>query len=163
MTHTLVRPRRDARPNRSSLMLLAIVPFLVAAGGCSGTASVKGKAIQGEVSFMGVGDAGDERLKAAGLKEVEVNITSDPGRSSATTTLGHATTDATGNFSIRITDQSSYSRQAGFSARKEGYISTTGLMPLPPADLRLLIILQPAGRPTSAPAAAPPPAAQRTK
>lgn len=140
MTNTLPSPRPARRWILCSSIALAAAAALV---GCAGKAIITGKVIQGDVSFMGVVDANDERLAKPGLAGAEVAVVSDPDRPAASSNLGQATSDATGAFSIKVSDQSAYMRPAGFSARKEGYISTTGVMALPPADRRLLVILQP--------------------
>ena len=130
---------------------LAVWPCVLA--GCQGGAvPISGKVITGEISFMGAVAPGDERLKGPGIEGVTVSgrtvVDNQTGFD-----LGEVTSDAKGDFKLKVKEQKAFSRPAEFEATKPGYLAARGRMPLPPTDRRLLIVLRPeAGAATTAPA-----------
>jgi len=143
----MIKPT-SPRTNVFLLLALAAIPLT----GCQQAAPVTGKVIRGDVSFIGVVEASDERLKLIGLQGAEVTATNDPNSPAAAAVLAKATSDAKGNFSLRIADQSTLTRATGFTAKKEGFLPASSAMPMPSEDRRLLVILKPMG---PAPNAAP--------
>jgi hypothetical protein len=136
----------------STLYLLVCIQM----AGCASSAPVTGRVIPGDISFIGMVDPGDERLKSAGIPAVELVSTPDPGRTAAAAILAKTTSDAKGDFKLKFSDPSIFSRPAAFAARKDGYVSASTVMPVPTEDRRLLVILKPT-------AAVPPAATQRDR
>jgi hypothetical protein len=128
---------RAARRPLATLLLLT--PMV----GCQpGSVTVTGKVIEGNISFAGVVDPTDERLKGGGLSDVTVSgrkvVDGQPGLG-----IGEAKSDHSGNFKIEVREQSAFMQQAQFTAHKDGYINAVNTMPLPSVDRRLLVILKP--------------------
>lgn len=150
----MISTSRPLVVRRLLLLSLAALPL----AGCRSGSTVTGKVIPGEVSFIGVVDASDKRLKDPGIPGVEVAAGTDPSRPVAAAVLGRGTSDKSGNVVVRIKDEGSYAGPFAFNATKDGYVPATGLMPIPSTDRRLLVILKPAS--AGAPAA---PAPQRPR
>ena len=131
---------------------LVLLAWFLACAGCKITHSIKGKVIQGNISFVGIVDQADERLKSEGLPDVDVAARADVG-SVGGYMFAQAETDPKGDFDLRFKDQHMFSKPVEFSAAKEGFRPARGQMHVPSNQRRLLIILAPGGA-----ASAPPPA-----
>jgi hypothetical protein len=121
----------------STALLVAVL-----ASGCAQTHSVKGKVISGNLSFIAVVDQGDERLKGEGLPEAQIAVRADVG-SVAGYLFGEAKSGETGDFILKFKEQNAFLKPVEFSAEKDGFQPAKGLMHIPPARRRLLIILTP--------------------
>jgi hypothetical protein len=127
--------------SKSSLVWLAVVAcaFL---GGCSvGATKVSGKVIRGDLSFILVVDASDERLKADGLPGAQVQMHQGADRGGKL--VGEVTSDEKGNFVIPVKETAAILRAVELSATKEGYARSMGEMSIPPVSQRILVILKP--------------------
>jgi hypothetical protein len=128
---------------RSALCACAAA-FVALVAGCGGQASrISGKVIRGDISFLVVVDSSDPRLKGEGLPGAQVEVRSTPERGAVL--LAGATSDAKGNLTLAVRDGSAILRPAEFSASLDGYVPTSSVMSIPPADKRLLIMLKPGG------------------
>lgn len=124
---------------------LGLIPLALAClPGCAGHAAIEGRVVEGKVSYVGLVDPNDSRLKGEGgvpgaTIAARTVVENQGGRS-----LDQATSDAKGNFHLNVKDQSAFSRATEFNATKEGYITANGAVPFPPSDRRVLVILKPA-------------------
>lgn len=130
------------KANARFTVVVAFAAALALLSGCQNSASIAGKVIQGDVSFIGVVDAGDERLKAPGLQGAEIAATTDPRGGAGPAVLGKSTSGPQGDFGLRM-NQSTLTGSTGFTARRDGFAPASGVMPMPSEDRRLLVILKP--------------------
>jgi len=135
---------------RACVISAAVGLWMLMLGGCSATHVIKGKVIQGNLSFVAVVDQGDERLKSAGIADVDISARADVGKV-AGYLFAQGETDAKGDFSMKFKDQSLFLKPVEISASKIGFQPATGSLSLPPGDRRILIILAPGagGKPAS--------------
>ncbi|RMH29778.1 MAG: carboxypeptidase regulatory-like domain-containing protein [Planctomycetota bacterium] len=142
--HATLRSSRSAGP--AILVALALVGF----GGCSGY-TLRGKVIEGDISYAAVVSADDERLTGPGVAGVTVSMETDPGRLRREP-VGSATSGPDGSFSIRVRRPGAgiLIYDVGIEARRDGYQGVRHQFRLPPGSKRLLITLQP-GRDTLQP------------
>jgi hypothetical protein len=122
-----------------SACALAVVVLPLAA--CSRGTTVSGKVIRGDVSFIGVVDPADPRLKQDGLEGAEVTARGSGTR--ADRILADTRSGKSGDFSVRIDDQEAIGRPAEFRAHLPAYADARQEMPIPASDRRLLVILKP--------------------
>ncbi len=125
--------------NRACFFCLLIATFTL--GGCSLRNAIKGRVIQGNVSFVCVVDQTDPRLQTAGVAGVAVESKADEGRDAGTV---FATTQSSedGSFTLTFKEQPSLMKPVRMSGKLAGYNPASESMMLPPADKRLLIILK---------------------
>jgi hypothetical protein len=113
--------------------------------GCTPAYTLRGRVVQGDVSYsLVVGDA-DPRLNQQGIGGVEVRLISDPDKLRREI-LGTAITNTDGSFEIPFqkigTGFMLYG--VGVTARADGYAPTiSGKFNLPPERRRLLILMVP--------------------
>jgi hypothetical protein len=127
---------------KHTLRVALFVSMGLLAMGCSQTHVVKGKVITGNLSFVAVVDQGDARLKSEGLTEALVAMRADVGTVGGFQ-FGEAKTDQRGDFTVKFKEQNVFLKPVEFSATKDGYQPARGVMNIPPAERRLLIIVAP--------------------
>lgn len=112
--------------------------------GCGPGYSLKGKVIQGDISFIAIVNKDDPRLEGPGIPNVAVALLNDPNKLSKET-LGTAISDSQGDFSIGIdlVGAGFFRYDAGLTAERKGYEYATSQFNLPPSDRRVLIMLRP--------------------
>jgi hypothetical protein len=124
---------------------LGLIPLALGfLSGCAGHAAIEGRVVEGKVSYVGLVDPNDSRLKGEGgvagaAISARTVVENQGGRN-----LDQATSDAKGNFHLNVKEQSAFARPTQFNVTKEGYITADGAVPFPPSDRRVLIILKPA-------------------
>lgn len=128
---------------RVSQTLSAAALTVMLLGGCAASTSISGKVIQGPVGFVGIVDATDDRFKSDGVADAKVVVTKNPQEGGVR--IGESASDAKGNFSVVVQDQSSLIRPAGVSASAPGFQPVSTVMNIPPASQRVLIILKSTG------------------
>jgi hypothetical protein len=126
----------------------AAAGFALLSGACSSSTTVSGKAIRGDLSFIGVVDAADPRLAQEGLADVELNARGVEARSDRILTDGRS--GSNGDFILRIDDPDAVSYPAMVHAHLDGFADARQGLSIPPKDRRLLVILKPLG-PVAAP------------
>jgi hypothetical protein len=124
-----------------SLLLAPLIAFILVVGGCAVRTTVKGKVIEGNLSFVFVVDQNDERLKTVGVQGVEVESRADVGKV-AGNVLASAKSDDRGNFVMTFKDQAPLMKPVQFSGTMSGFNPARESMMIPPEDKRLLIVLK---------------------
>jgi hypothetical protein len=132
---------------RTILAALLALPLIAALTGCESYA-MKGHVIRGDVSYVEIVDADDERLDARGIPGVRVGAHLDPGRLNRKF-LGSSTTDQNGNFQLPIDEFGAGFLEYDISvvAYKKGYMGAEQFFMMPPASKRVLVILAPGDDP----------------
>jgi hypothetical protein len=122
------------------ILLVSLVSILMT--GCSAaTNSLRGKVIEGNLSFVCVVSQSDERLKTQGIDGATVEA-----RASNTTGTLFASTKSrnNGDFTLRFGDQQAVLlKPIEFSGAKDGYTQGHEVLNLPPSDRVLLVVLKP--------------------
>ena len=128
-----------------SLTALLVCSWLMAS--CAGY-SLRGKVIEGDVSFASIVGADDGRLTGPGVPGVKVSLETDPGRIQREF-VGEAVTDADGDFAIRVRRPGAgfLIYDVGLDAHRDGYEGVRQIFRLPGSSKRVLIVLNP-GRDT---------------
>jgi len=128
--------------------LALVVVWLAVAAAATGCApyTLRGKVVEGEVSFIAVVDADDPRLDGPGLSGAMLTLQTDPQRLNRKT-VGSAVSDADGGFSIPVNEVGAgvLIYDMGLEARKKGYSPAEQFFRLPPAGKRVLVLLAPGG------------------
>jgi hypothetical protein len=129
---------------RTKLTALFLASLAIAAlPGCGGgPAKISGKVIPGNVSFVGLADTSDERLKGDGIAGAKVGVYSEPEKGG--TLVGQTTSDSRGNFTVSV-DAGSILRPAEFRAERDGYVTASTVMSIPPSNRQVLMILKAGG------------------
>lgn len=106
--------------------------------------SLQGKVIEGDISYIAVVDASDERLDGPGLAGAAISLETDPGKLRREH-VGDAVSGAGGAFSIRVnrTGAGVLIYDVGIKAQRPGYEGVRQIFRLPPSGKRLLIFLHP--------------------
>lgn len=132
--------------NAAPVRLLAVLALglLACSSGCKNVAAVQvyGKAIEGNVSFIGVVGDQDARLKGPGVPNTRVELVAQGGPIKGVT-VGEAMTDAKGDFMLRLKEPDAVKHQTEFRAEAPNHLPSTGVMLIPTTDRRVLIILRP--------------------
>lgn len=125
----------------SLLLLLA----LSAAAGCQ-SYTVRGRVIEGEISYVSIVSADEARLgeQGVGVPNVRVRLETDPERLRREI-VGETVTDEEGYFSIPFARPGAgvLMYDIGVTAWKDGFTPATLTTRLPPSDRRMLIMLTP--------------------
>jgi len=123
------------------VVLLALGALLV---GCGSGYQVRGKVIQGDISFIAVVAGDDPRLEGPGIPGVVVTLVSDPNKLNKET-LGESISSGDGSFTIGVDRVGAgfFRYDAGMSANRRGYELAVSQFNLPPGDRRVLIMLRP--------------------
>jgi hypothetical protein len=133
--------------NRSSLVLVLVSLAAMLTGCGPANNSLRGKVIEGPVSFMMPVDANDPRLAGPGIADVAVEARAGTGRGSGTKYCSAKTNDL-GEFRLAFGDQQAVlMRTIEFVGEKPGYQMAKVEMNLFSSSRRLLIVLQPVEAP----------------
>jgi len=140
----MTRSTRRARPQPlrrfAPAFMAALAPLLL--GACS-SYTLRGKVIEGDVSYVAVVDREDARLEGDGVAGAVVTLQSDPDKLSREM-VGEAVTDGEGNFSIPIRKVGAgfLIYDVGLEARAKGYTGASHVFRLPPGGRRVLVMLE---------------------
>ncbi|MCB9846776.1 MAG: hypothetical protein H6814_00025 [Phycisphaeraceae bacterium] len=134
---SLPRPLVVAR----ALLLLTLGAVLT---GCGAGYQLRGKVIEGEISFIAVVSSDDPRLDGPGIPGVSIRLVSDPNKLNKEM-LGEAVSGGDGSFSIGVDRVGAgfFNYDAGVSADRKGFEHAESQFNLPPSDRRVLVILRP--------------------
>lgn len=110
------------------------------AGGCS-SVTVDAKVIEGSVSFVGVVDKSDARLKGAGIAGADLKVKSKPETGTGTVVAEGLSGDG-GDASLPLMDKSALKAPVGISVRKDGYLGADNVLTLPGPERRILVVLK---------------------
>ena len=126
---------------------LALVTFAFLLVGCE-SYSLRGHVIRGEISYIEIVDADDERLESPGLTATRVGVHLDPGRLNRKF-LGSTVSDANGDFSLPIDEVGAGFLEYDISvvAYRDGYFGAEQFFVMPSSNKRVLIILGPGNDP----------------
>lgn len=140
--NTPIEPLRRRR--FASLALLGCIVFTVfMVNGCSGYV-LKGKVIRGDISYIAVVGADDDRLQGPGLAGVSISLESDPGRLNHDD-VGESVSGSNGNFEIAVRKLGAgvLIYDINMEARRKGYQGVSQMFRLPRGNKRVLIMLRP--------------------
>ena len=128
---------------RMTVILCSVVFLAAMVSGCT-TYKLRGKVVDGDVSSILVVDPDDPRLKQPGIAGVGIQLMLDPQKLSRKQ-AGQTTSFAYGTFSLPVeqTGAGFLEYQAMVTARMARMSPAVRIMPLPPEDKRLLIMLAP--------------------
>lgn len=129
--------------NTRFLAALALVPLTMALGGCKSPSVISGKVIRGDLSFIGIVDAADPRLKQEGLAGAELSARGVEARSDRILSDGRS--GSGGDFKLRIDDPDAPTLPAMIHAHLDGYADAHQELSIPPSERRVLVILKPIG------------------
>lgn len=121
----------------ASLTTLAAAACMLA--GCGGM-SVTGKVLPGAISYVGIVDHSDTRLRELGVGQVSLHIETPAGAGSGT--IATATTKPDGSFKISIPTERWSTDRVQIRALAEGYATARGLVYLPRDGQSLLILME---------------------
>ncbi len=125
-------------------LLSAALCSVVLLSGCSAY-KLRGKVIEGEISYVMVLPADDPRFEeGAGLAGVRVRLQNNPERLNKKM-IGETVSDSTGEFSLSVSEVGVgfLTYDVGLGARRKGYQSVVHSFRLPPSGQRVLIMLAP--------------------
>ncbi len=110
--------------------------------------SLRGHVIRGEISYIEIVDADDERLEQPGLSATRVGVHLDPGRLNRKF-LGSTVSNSNGDFSIPVDEFGAGFLEYDISvvAYRDGYFGAEQFFVMPSANRRVLIILGPGNDP----------------
>lgn len=111
-------------------------------GACSPYA-LRGKVIEGDVSFVAIVDASDPRLSGPGVPNVALDLTSNPERLNRKM-LASGVSGPTGEIDLRVEEIGAgvMTYDVALAARRDGYAMTEGIFRLPPDSKRALVMLK---------------------
>jgi len=127
------------------LLLAALGPLLgLTLVGCGSGYQLRGKVIEGDISFIAVVSPDDPRLDGPGVAGVSISLLSDPNKLNKET-LGETISTGDGSFSIGVDRVGAgfFMYDVGLSADRTGFEHATSQFRLPPGDRRVLIMLRP--------------------
>ncbi|MEC9372847.1 MAG: hypothetical protein VYC34_03350 [Planctomycetota bacterium] len=115
---------------------------LFGATGCGGY-QLKGKVIEGDVSYIAIVPASDPRFDGPGIGSAELRLENNPDKLNRET-IGSAVSLPDGSFSVPVDAPGAgvLLYDVGLFVRCGGYIGAEQFFRLPPSDKRLLVILQ---------------------
>jgi len=125
-----------------SIAALGIVIAVFTTAGCA-SYTLKGKVIAGDISYIAVVDANDDRLAGPGLAGVSVTMETDPGKLNHDQ-VGDTVSGSNGDFSIPVQKLGAgiLIYDVGVEARRKGYEGVSQMFRLPPSSRRVLIMLR---------------------
>jgi hypothetical protein len=117
--------------------------FVLLATGCT-SYSLQGKVIAGDISYVAVVDASDERLSGPGLVGASLALETDPGKLKREH-VGDAVSSSDGSFSIRVNRPGAglLIYDVGIRVQRNGYEGVQQIFRLPSSGKRVLVILRP--------------------
>ncbi len=103
--------------------------------------SLRGHVIRGEISYIEIVDADDERLEQPGLTATRVGVHLDPGRLNRKF-LGSTVSNSNGDFSIPVDEFGAGFLEYDISvvAYRDGYFGAEQFFVMPSANRRVLTI-----------------------
>ncbi|KAA0214328.1 MAG: hypothetical protein DYG94_07575 [Leptolyngbya sp. PLA3] len=107
--------------------------------GCGGM-TVAGKVLPGEISYVGIVDHSDTRLKELGVGQVSLHI--EPPVGSGSGAIATATSKPDGSFKITIPTETWSTDRVQVRAMIDGYATARGLVYLPREGQSLLILME---------------------
>lgn len=137
------RTRTQNHVSRRPATLLTLTVAALTLASCGGY-TLRGRVIDGDISYATVVGANDERLSMPGVGGVTVTLETDPGRVKREF-IGEAVSNPDGEFEIRVRKPGAgfLMYDAGIEARRRGYEGVRHMFPLPSSSKRLLIMLRP--------------------
>ena len=131
---------------RACVALCAAALFLVTTG-CS-SYKLKGRVVEGQVSYIAIVDASDQRLNGHGIPGVMLELMTDPDRINRKR-VGQAVSDGDGYFELPVDEIGAgfLEYDVGLTARREGLAGTQLSFRLPPERRRVLVVLRRGGGP----------------
>jgi len=128
---------------RIALAVGALALALCFGTGCS-SYSLKGKVIEGDISYVAIVGQDDPRLQQEGIGSVSLRLETDPDKISRET-AGEGLSQADGSFSVPFNQMGGgvLLYDVGLSARKPGYETVEHAFRLPPKNRRILVIMRP--------------------
>lgn len=126
---------------RAMTMLMLPLAFLLAS---CGPYQMKGRVVEGDISFIAIVDADDVRFQNQPVEGVLLRARVDPGRVSGKT-VAQETSDADGNFSLPVDEFGAgvVDMDVEVLARRSGYKSAESVFNLPRDGKRVLIMMAP--------------------
>ncbi len=128
---------------RWTLASLAIIGSGFSTMGCS-SYSLKGKVIEGDISYVAIVGQDDPRLEEDGVGGVVLRLETDPDRINRET-VGEGLSQPDGSFSVPFNQLGGgvLLYDVGLRARKPGYETVEHSFRLPPKNRRVLVIMRP--------------------
>lgn len=128
------------RARKVALAALCLVGAF--AGACS-PYTLRGRVIEGDVSFVAIVDASDPRLNSPGVPGVTLDLASNPERLNRKT-IASGVSGPGGEIDVRIDELGAgvMTYDVSLTARRDGYAAATGIFRLPPDSRRALVILK---------------------
>lgn len=110
---------------------------------CSGY-TLRGRVIEGDISYASVVNREDIRLGQRGVGGVTVSLETDPGTVKREF-VGESVSDEDGEFEIRVDKAGAgfLIYDVGVEARRRGYEGVRHMFRLPSSSRRLLVVLRP--------------------
>ena len=126
---------------RMTITLIALLATALTGMGCEGYA-LRGRVVQGEVSYVAVVDRDDPRLEGVGLPGVQLHVQSDPGRLNRKT-VARGVSGAAGEIKLPVDLAGAGLLQydVGVFARRSDYSPASGFFRLPSSRKRVLVVL----------------------
>ncbi len=122
---------------RSFVTAVAVLVGSCVLGGCHASA-LRGKVIAGDVSFVGVVDATDQRLQNQGIPQATVRATRTRGEQLGI--VGRS--DKEGGFTLKLPTASWVKEPLAIDVSRDGYMPARSARQVPPDDKRLLVVLK---------------------
>lgn len=121
--------------------LCSACAFLCAS--CS-TYQLKGKVVEGEISYIAVVEADDPRLTGPGIHATRIELWNDPTRLNREL-IGEVMSDQSGSFSIPVEEIGAgfLMYDVGVKTDRPEYVPAELNFRLPPKEQRILIMLEP--------------------
>lgn len=145
--------RHRAAPSRCGVLAATLALVCAAASGLSGceTYSVRGRVVQGEISYIAVVERDDPRLDASPLAGAQLRLQLDPGTIKRRT-ASFVASGPDGAFALPVDEFGAgvLEFDAGLRAMRRGYQSTEGTFPLPSSGQRVLVVMAPGKDPPGA-------------
>ncbi len=137
------------RVRNAALPALCVLAALAA--GCS-PYSLRGRVIEGDVSFVAIVDAADPRLSSPGVASATLELVSNPERLNRKT-IASGISGPSGEIDVRVDELGAgvMTYDVSLTTRRDGFAAATGIFRLPPDSKRVLVMLK-RGAPGRAPA-----------
>jgi len=140
---TSPNPRRARAAISAVFCLLPALAALASLAGCS-PYQMRGKVIEGDISFVAIVDADDPRLDGPGISGAELRLSTDPEKLNRER-IGTTISSGDGSFTIPVDELGAgvLLYDVGLQVRKSGYQPANQMFRLPPSERRVLVILTP--------------------
>ncbi len=111
--------------------------------------TLRGKVIEGDISYVAVVDANDPRLAGAGIGNASLELISNPERLNHKMLAG-GITDPAGSFDLHVDEAGAgiLTYDTSLTVRHDGHTTASNIFKLPPDSKRVLVSLKrgPAGK-----------------